>query len=120
MSKQERSHNLSVPGPQLHERKRPTSELKILSNRQNAQKSTGPKTRRGKSYSRKNSFKHGFFAKVLSRIVGLSEEELLDFEQLWDGLYEHWQPIGPSEEEEVTYIAENLLKRRRMARYRRC
>lgn len=39
------------------------SERKLAANRANAGKSTGPRTERGKSYSRLNSFKHGLLAK---------------------------------------------------------
>ncbi len=38
------------------------SELKLAANRTNALKSTGPRTQRGKGYSRLNSFKHGLLA----------------------------------------------------------
>ena len=40
------------------------SHLKTLTNRLNAQKSTGPKTSHGKRVSSKNSIKHGLNAKV--------------------------------------------------------
>jgi hypothetical protein len=36
-----------------------TSELKILTNRQNAKKSTGPKTKTGKSRASRNAVRHG-------------------------------------------------------------
>src|SRR5579862_1552705 len=38
------------------------SARKVNANRQNAQKSTGPRTPRGKAHSRANSLKHGLFA----------------------------------------------------------
>jgi hypothetical protein len=47
MPQQKPSHNLSDSSPENHERKRPTSERKIVANRQNSSKSTGPKTERG-------------------------------------------------------------------------
>jgi len=43
------------------------SQRKLRANRQNALKSTGPKTRRGKAYGRRNALKHGLFAKDLFR-----------------------------------------------------
>ncbi len=42
------------------------SPRKIAANRQNALKSTGPKTPQGKAYSRTNALKHGLFAMDLS------------------------------------------------------
>ncbi len=38
-------------------------ERKLKANRENAKKSTGPKTIRGKAFSRQNAFKHGLFAR---------------------------------------------------------
>ncbi len=38
------------------------SPKKLNANRQNAKKSTGPKTLRGKAHSRRNALKHGLFA----------------------------------------------------------
>ena len=38
------------------------SICKVQANRQNALKSTGPRTRRGKAHSRRNAYKDGLFA----------------------------------------------------------
>ena len=43
----------------------PISEAKLRANRENAKKSTGPKTVRGKAYSRRNALKHGLLIRVL-------------------------------------------------------
>ena len=113
MSQQERSHNFSDQSPQHHERKRPTSERKILANRQNALRSTGPKTFQGKSNSRKNSLKHGFYAQDLRTAFPLGIEDPRDFEKLHADLRNEWQPVGVSEESEVEQIAVSLWKRNR-------
>jgi hypothetical protein len=55
-----------------------TTENKIVANRNNSQKSTGPKTPIGKKYSSQNPVKHGFF----SRKPSLSETEKEEFETL--------------------------------------
>lgn len=42
--------------------KRVVSIRKVQANRQNALKSTGPRTPQGKAYSRRNAYKDGLFA----------------------------------------------------------
>src|SRR4051794_18679112 len=42
----------------------PTSQAKIESNRRNAQRSTGPRTQRGKEVSRLNGMTHGACSKI--------------------------------------------------------
>lgn len=59
------------------------SERRLAANRANAKKSTGPRTQRGKGYSRLNSFKHGLFAK---KVMFDDRGKLLDPELF--GLYE--------------------------------
>jgi hypothetical protein len=61
------------------------SEARLRANRENAKKSTGPKTARGKAYSRRNALKHGL---LINRVLFSSDgtpinEELHD---LWDSL----------------------------------
>ena len=99
--------------PQEHERKGPVSERKILANRQNALRSTGPKTFQGKSNSRKNPLKHGFYAQDLRTAFPLGIEDPRDFEKLHADLRNEWQPVGVSEESEVEQIAVSLWKRNR-------
>ena len=50
------------------------SELKLLANRLNAQKSTGPRTEAGKNKSKINALKHGLRAQELV-ILPLGETE---------------------------------------------
>jgi hypothetical protein len=52
-----------VDGSETSQPKKPISEARLRANRQNAQKSTGPKTARGKAYSRRNAVKHGLLSK---------------------------------------------------------
>src|ERR1035438_3881176 len=47
--------------------KQTVSNRKVQANRQNASKSTGPRTRRGKAFSCRNALKHGLFAMDLYR-----------------------------------------------------
>jgi len=52
-----------------------SSEAKIIANRRNAQKSTGPRTREGKATASKNSIKHGLCAHQ----AVISSEKPVDF-----------------------------------------
>ncbi len=70
----------SPPKPSL-------SEARLRANRENSQKSTGPKTARGKAYCRRNAVKHGLLSKqVLFSDDGKPiNEELLELaERLHD------------------------------------
>ena len=55
-----------------------TSERQAEANRQNAQKSTGPRTPAGKAVVTLNGIKHGLLSRE-SLIKGESEAELVDF-----------------------------------------
>jgi hypothetical protein len=66
--------------------KPPVSEARLRANRENAKKSTGPKTVQGKAYVRRNALTHGLLAKsVLFRPDGTPINE--DLHQLWDDLH---------------------------------
>jgi len=102
---------LTKNGPRL------ISERKQRANRENAKKSTGPKTTRGKAFSRRNAIKHGLFARDLFPLLFLpteSEAEFLDFREQ---LYEEYEPVGMEEEWEVDRIAICKWKLRRVWRY---
>jgi len=81
------------------------SARKVAANRQNAIKSTGPKTPRGKAYSRRNAFQHGLFA--IDQTIGwfLQFEDSDKYQELLQGLAESFQPVGAAEEVEVQNIA---------------
>ncbi len=57
-----------------------TSQRKVESNRCNAQKSTGPKTARGKTWSRLNALKHGVLASqaVLTTMEGRGQRKAFE------------------------------------------
>jgi len=59
---------------------RAISERKLLANRANAKKSSGPRTPRGKAWSRGNAVKHGLSAKAL---LLRSDQTLIDPELQW-------------------------------------
>jgi hypothetical protein len=91
------------------------SERKLQANRKNAKRSSGPKTERGKRFSRRNSFKHGFC---------LSHLEMIPYKENSEGLHkliaqvrDELQPVGILEEAEVERVAICLWKRVRTWTY---
>jgi hypothetical protein len=79
------------------------SPRKIAANRQNALKSTGPKTPRGKTYSRRNALTHGLFARHWVDFAVLDEDPQ-EYEKLLNDFCDQYQPIGRAEELEVERI----------------
>jgi len=75
---------------------RAVSPRKIEANRQNAQRSTGPKTPEGKAKSGRNSITHGIFAKHF--LNQAEPETVAEIETLAVGIQEHYQPVGMVEE----------------------
>ncbi len=70
-----------------------SSEKKILANRRNAQKSTGPRTRAGKAAASKNSIKHG----LLAHQTIISSENQADFCKERDRILSDLVPESPME-----------------------
>ncbi len=81
-----------------------TSDRKAKANRQNARKSTGPKTPEGKAAVRLNALKHG----LLSQEVLLPDEEEDALRELGERVRAELQPVGE---------LENLLVDRIIAAY---
>jgi len=78
-----------------------SSIAQILANRQNAQKSTGPKSAEGKEVVAKNAIKHGLFA-LETLIKGENRE---DYEIFREKLLEEFDPQGAVE----TMLAERIV-----------
>jgi len=70
-----------------------TSDKQIQANRQNALKSTGPKTPKGKVAVRQNAMKHG----LLSKEVLLPGEDAVALRELSERLRDELQPVGEME-----------------------
>ena len=94
--------------------KPPVSERKREANRQNAQKSTGPKTDAGKERSSRNAIKHAMWSQRRVQLFGESEQ---DFLQRYAALREYYQPVGPVEEFEVERIAQMQRRMERASRF---
>ena len=85
------------------------SELKIESNRANAQFSTGPRTEEGKARSAQNARKHGLTAQQLL----IKPEEREDFEQILAHYQSQIEPHGPIQQtlfNELVAAAWNLRR----------
>jgi hypothetical protein len=80
------------------------SERKLAANRENAKKSSGPKTIPGKAHSRANAIRHGLFATDLFEDLLITREKPEEFQKLCDRLREQYQPVGVAEELEVERI----------------
>ena len=89
-----------------------TTKKQIEANRQNATKSTGPKTPEGKTLSSTNATKHG----LLSKQVLLPSESEEEFEELSQGLREDLKPVGALETRLVEDIAADFWRLSRIRR----
>ena len=78
-----------------------TTEAQISANRQNAEKSTGPRTAEGKAAISRNAIKHGLFAEE----TVINGEDQGRFELRRVVMLDEWQPVGPME----TMIAERIV-----------
>lgn len=92
------------------------TERKIRANRENARKSTGPKTLRGKKFSSNNAVKHGLLVRRITDFEALDEDPQ-EYETLLSGLWKQYQPVGKGEEIEVERIALCWWKLKRAWRY---
>jgi hypothetical protein len=78
---------------------KPTVSLRrIESNRRNSQKSTGPKTAAGKKRVSRNAVRHGFFSKFLLIHHPDGKESQAEYDDFYDGVRKHYQPVGWLEE----------------------
>src|SRR6266849_2114846 len=93
------------------------SPRKVAANRQNALKSTGPKTPRGKAYSRRNALKHGLFAMDLFSDFLSRRESPKEYQELSEQLRRCYRPAGFAEELEVERIAQCMWRLKRAGRY---
>jgi hypothetical protein len=88
------------------------TDKQIEANRQNAQKSTGPKTDEGKEQSRANSLKHGLAG---AGIVNTREDDA-DYAQKLELYREH---VGPGDELEEDLVRNMAMASTRLERCRR-
>src|SRR5512146_706961 len=89
------------------------SEAQINANRENAQKSTGPKTPEGKAAVAQNALKHG----LLARAAVLQGEEWEEYTCFHENLIEELYPDGMQEQEMAERIVYLYWRLRRAERY---
>ena len=92
------------------------SQRKLKANRENARKSTGPKTPSGKASSRRNAIRHGLFVRHITDFKALDENPQ-EYEDLLNGLWSQHQPVGKGEEVEVERIALCYWRQKRAWRH---
>lgn len=89
-----------------------TTKKQIASNRRNARRSTGPKTRAGKNASSKNALRHG----LLAQQVTLPDEDGAAFQEFRQRLFAERAPTGPWEEVLVDQMVACAWRLRRAER----
>lgn len=93
------------------------SEKKLRANRENAKKSTGPKTREGKAVVRLNAMKHGILASEAVIKAGEGVEDAQAFAAILQGLKEDFEPQSTLEELLLEKAAVIMWRWRRVLRY---
>ncbi|GBE29053.1 MAG TPA: hypothetical protein ENH10_10070 [Bacteroidetes bacterium] len=88
----------------------PTSKRQIKANRENAKRSTGPRTPKGKAVVRFNAVTHALTA-LSPFLPGENEEE---FQRIQDTLMKEHQPVGEYETLLVERFAHNMWRLRRV------
>jgi hypothetical protein len=88
------------------------SEKQKAASRENAKKSTGPRTPEGKAISSRNAVKHGLTAKDIT-VLGESYDQ---FPAIRDALIQYWQPANAQELLLVERIAIHQVRFYRMIR----
>ena len=86
-----------------------TTEKQIAANRENAKKSTGPRTLNGKRKSRRNAVRHGLTAETVIDVI----EEAADYEALAAAINADFRPATNFELELIARLISLLWRLRR-------
>jgi hypothetical protein len=90
------------------------SQKQLDANRRNAQRSTGPTSRRGKSVSRLNAVKHQLLARQVVSRGYFHQESSHEFKELCRQYHESLAPAGPLEEMLVGQLVMIVWRLRRV------
>jgi hypothetical protein len=93
-----------------------SSPKQLEANRQNAQRSTGPRTQVGKARVKFNALKHGLLAKSVVLPIRSRSENRSRFDALLAQLIEELKPVGILEDMLVEKIAVSYWRLRRALR----
>src|SRR5258708_37481621 len=94
--------------------KEPISPKKLAANRQNAKRSTGPQTAKGKQRAAENRYQQGFYAtRLFPNKEGLARDGE-DSKRILEGYWNHYKPVGDGEKLHVETIASESLRLRRL------
>jgi hypothetical protein len=91
--------------------KRPISEARLRANRENAKRSTGPRTEEGKQRSRQNAAQHHFTAQV----IPLPDEERALLDDCIRQFTAEYKPVGYQELNLVHMLAHTQYRLHRLA-----
>src|SRR5262249_54188443 len=108
----------SIVGAGDSTRKRTNSQKKLDANRRNARHSTGPRTEKGKRWSRRNAIKHDILTSELLIRDG-PKENAAAFDEMLTRLRNDLSPVGELEELFVTRIAVCQWRLNRALRFER-
>ncbi|MEP0829346.1 MAG: hypothetical protein HRF51_12575 [bacterium] len=89
------------------------SKKQLRANRQNARRSTGPKTRKGKMNSRKNRLTHGLYSQNLIIDTKILKEDKTEYDLLLASLVAEFQPETQLQGFLVRKIANAIWRSRR-------
>ncbi len=117
MQEEQGTTNRTPASSQSADAQTSVSDRKLAANRENAKKSTGPRSERGKARSSQNAYKHGFFAKPLYPTAAQVTQDRSDYDDMLDGLVDHYQPAGYIENVLVEKIAAGYLRSARIVRH---
>jgi len=95
-------------------RGKPISPQKLAANRENAKRSTGPQTPKGKQRSSENSFKHGFYGRRLFPSKELFARDGEDYNRVSAAYWNLYSPVGDVEKLYVEKIAVYSLRLARL------
>ena len=90
-----------------------TSDRQREANKNNASKSTGPRSAKGKAKSRRNALKHGLTAERLL----LPDEDPKEFDALRNDLFDRFEPIDALEGRLVARVTDLLWRLQRIPTY---
>ncbi len=107
---------MDEPNPHSIRSRKTVTPQKLLANRNNATKSSGPTTTRGKETVRRNALKHGLAAKKLPTVGPLCTDA-----QRFDAIREReraeWKPVGAHQEAIVDAMSWEIYRGLLVRRY---